>query len=97
MIKNYAEALRLFKDEHYETCGQAAKQLINDSRVPPYMIIKACMLIICATDDWQEAEYYLHGAGHVEGMARDLTPVETSSAETEATFELIRKGLADLD
>ncbi|KAF2278159.1 uncharacterized protein EI97DRAFT_431430 [Westerdykella ornata] len=52
----YRAAQDLFDQEEYEKCIAEVRKNLSDQSLPPYYVIKNCMLIACAQDDWSEGE-----------------------------------------
>ncbi|CAN9131367.1 unnamed protein product [Alternaria alternata] len=46
----------LFDNNEIEKCIVKAKKNLSDKTLPPYYVIKNCLLIACASDTWQEAD-----------------------------------------
>ncbi|KAF2428717.1 hypothetical protein EJ08DRAFT_680447 [Tothia fuscella] len=89
----YREVQELFNENKYDECIAVGKQLLCDITLPRFIIIKVCILICFATEDWDEAEEYRKAGEQVFGVARGLITAENTDDETEAGFVLLRKDL----
>ncbi|QDS67603.1 hypothetical protein FKW77_003921 [Venturia effusa] len=91
--KHYSEAKKLFDKHEYEACIEKAKDFLADPDLPRYFAIKTSMLIVYASEDWNEAEMYRQEAEAVYKAAIEATTVLNTSKKTEATLALFRKDL----
>ncbi|KAL6711642.1 hypothetical protein ACN47E_004576 [Coniothyrium glycines] len=55
-MQQYTEAVRLFDDGQIDGCIAETKKNLTDPTLPPFYIIKNCILLACALDDWNEAD-----------------------------------------
>lgn len=54
--KDYAEAYAHYEADDLEKAVEVAKYNLTDPTLPRYWQVKNCILIVCASTDWDEAE-----------------------------------------
>ncbi|CAN9120840.1 unnamed protein product [Alternaria alternata] len=81
--KQYEEARKLF-DGDIVNCIAAAKKNLLDPTLPPFYIIKNCILVAGAVDDWNIADDWLGRAERAFKKSLDLATRQQDNKWLEA-------------
>ncbi|KAF2432772.1 hypothetical protein EJ08DRAFT_695171 [Tothia fuscella] len=89
-LVRYSKLEQAYVNGHYKECIRFAKLLIQDTEMPPIIIIKSLILISCASDDINESEEYRKAA--------ETHWYKTTASMSEISEELLelRQDLDDL-
>ncbi|CAN9131166.1 unnamed protein product [Alternaria alternata] len=85
----------LFDNNEIEKCIVKAKKNLSDKTLPPYYVIKNCLLIACASDTWQEADDWKTRAEQAYTAFTEAT--RKVYDDSLMTLNELRKELDDLD
>ncbi|KAK5164554.1 uncharacterized protein LTR77_009760 [Saxophila tyrrhenica] len=91
---DYMEAQELFQSDSFEECIEAAKYNLTDRTLPRYFKMRNRMLIIAASEDWDEAEKFLLETEAIYEEAARLT--SESEEEASSALRRIREALDKL-
>ncbi|KAB2109673.1 hypothetical protein AG0111_0g945 [Alternaria gaisen] len=81
--KQYQEARKLF-DSDIVNCIAAAKKNLLDPTLPPFYIIKNCILVAGAVDEWNIADDWLRWAEQAFKKSHDLATRQQDNNSLEA-------------
>ncbi|CAO2650729.1 Nn.00g020210.m01.CDS01 [Neocucurbitaria sp. VM-36] len=56
--QQFEYAVKCFEEGNEALCLEEAKKNISDESLPPYYVIRNCMLMACALDNWGEADIW---------------------------------------
>ncbi|KAH7084275.1 hypothetical protein FB567DRAFT_629810 [Paraphoma chrysanthemicola] len=90
--QRYKAAAKLFNKDT-EKCIADAKENLNEMYLPPYYIIKNCILICCAMDYWSDANINRLTAESAYSVAW----VEATRMQDEGALKVLEDLRADLD
>ncbi|RYO01936.1 hypothetical protein AA0120_g388 [Alternaria tenuissima] len=85
----------LFDNNEIEKCIVKAKKNLSDKTLPPYYVIKNCLLIACASDTWEEADDWKTRAEQAYTAFAEAT--RKVYEDSLMTLNDLRKELDDLD
>ncbi|KAI8942960.1 hypothetical protein NX059_000999 [Plenodomus lindquistii] len=82
--QQYDQVCNSFEDGLIDKCIAEAKHNLTDPTLPPFYIIKYCIVLACAHDTWDKADGWRRSAEHMYQTCLDnaTRKQDTSSLET---------------